>query len=89
MSNAISNLLNPVRGENETQAKYKERRSAGQDYVASSLAGTLFWNTQLSGNYFNEARKSRPAGKSGHRKARAIARIARAKIADGTLSLAA
>lgn len=89
MTNAISNLLNPVRGEAETQAKYKERRTAGRDYVRSALMGTLFWNTNLSGTYFNESRKNRPLGKSGHRAARAIARIARAKVAAGTLSLAA
>lgn len=88
MSNAISTLLNPARAEGETQAKYKERRTAGKDYVASSLAGTLFWNTNLSGAYFNDARKNRPQGKSGHRKAKQLARIARAKVASGELTLA-
>jgi hypothetical protein len=87
-TNAISTLLNPARAEGESQAKYRERRTAGQDYVASSLQGTLFWNTNLRGAYFNEARASRPVGKSGHRKAKAIARIARAKIASGELTLA-
>lgn len=87
-TNAISTLLNPARAEGESFEKYKERRSAGKDYVASAAAGTLFWNTNLSGAYFNEARKNRPNGKSGHRKAKAIARIAREKVAKGELTLA-
>ena len=55
MSNAVSSLLNPTRRQDETFENYVARRKASHDYVASSLVGTLFWNTELQGNYYNDA----------------------------------
>lgn len=77
MSNALNRFLQPERREDETLEKYVERRNSAGQYVQSSLMGTLFWNTDLQGNYFNEARKNRPRGKSGHRIAKKLARMAR------------
>jgi len=77
MANALSTLLNPARRADESRDKYKERRTAAQDYTLSSLAGTLAWNPNLQGTYFNDGRKNRPIGKSGHRIAKKLARLAR------------
>lgn len=88
MTNATAKLLQPQRAEGESFDAYKTRRQAGHDYVESSKQGTLFWNTNMSGAYFNDARKSRPNGKSGHRTAKKIARMARQKIAQGELNVA-
>jgi hypothetical protein len=87
MTKAIALLLQPNRRENETREQYKERRTQANSYVASSLMGTLFWNTDMQGTYFNPERANRPVGKSGHRKAKKLARIAREKVAAGTLVL--
>jgi hypothetical protein len=87
MSKQIALLLQPERRSDETSESYAGRRQASRQYVESSLMGTLFWNTEMQGPYFNDARKNRPVGKSGHRKAKKLARIARERIAAGTLSL--
>lgn len=86
MSKQIAFLLQPERRADEKREAYIGRRIAGRQYVESSLVGTLFWNTELQGNYFNDARKNRPVGKRGHRIAKKLARIARAMVAAGTLS---
>jgi hypothetical protein len=88
MTKAIALLLQPERRENETRDQYKERRTQANSYVASSLMGTLFWNTDMQGTYFNPARANRPVGKSGHRAAKKIARLARAKGLHLTLDKA-
>jgi D-arabinose 5-phosphate isomerase GutQ len=88
MSKQITVLLQPERREGETRNAYIERRKASQSYVASSLMGTLFWNTDMQGPYFNDARKTRPVGKSGHRIAKKLARLAREKGLHLTLDKA-
>ena len=77
MSNAIGLLLQPERQANETQDKYKARRTSAKEYVKSSLAGTLYWNTDMQGKFISAGRKTRPVGKSGHRISKKIARLAR------------
>lgn len=87
MSKQIALLLQPERRDDETRENYIGRRQASRQYVESSLMGTLFWNTELQGAYFNDARKNRPAGKRGHRIAKKLARTARAMVAAGTLEI--
>lgn len=77
-------LLQPERGTNESRQDYVARRRTSHDYVKSQLAGTISWNPQFQGTFFNEEKaKARTfgKGKSARRVDKRLRRVVRANQA--------